>query len=51
MNDREDKVCYNLWMTEEEERLLLQNMKSLPSLVWMILKKAYKRGDFEKQQK
>ena len=49
MNPRKDKVCYNLWMTKQEEKLLKENLMSLPSMVWMVLKKAYKRGDFEKR--
>jgi len=47
-SNRKDKVLYELWMTKDEERVLLEHIKSLPSLVWMVIKKAYKRGDFKK---
>jgi len=43
------KVSYELKLTEQEERLLLQSMDSLPSLAWTIIKKANKRGDFKKK--
>jgi len=49
MNPRKDKVLYGLWLTNQEEKLLLESMKSLPSLVWTIMRKAQKRGDFEKR--
>ena len=48
-NQRKDKVLYNLWLTKQEEKLLLESMKSLPSLAWTIIKKANKRGDFLKE--
>ena len=42
------KVSYELKVTEQEEKLLLQSINSLPSLAWTIIKEAYKRGDFNK---
>ena len=45
------KVTYELKLTEQEEKLLLQSMDSLPSLAWTIIKKANKRGDFNKKWK
>jgi len=48
MSDRKGKVLYNLWLTKQEEKLLVESMKSLPSLAWTIIKKANKRGDFLK---
>ena len=47
---RKDKVCYKLYLTKDEGRVLLEHMKTLPSLVWMILRKADKRGDFKKDE-
>lgn len=49
VNKRKDKVCYNLWLNKQEEKLLMESMKSIPSLAWTIVKKAHKRGDFKKQ--
>ncbi|GAG27730.1 unnamed protein product [marine sediment metagenome] len=47
-SNREDKICYKLWLTEQEEKILLESMKSTPSIAWTIVRKAHKRGDFEK---
>lgn len=49
VNLRKDKVCYNLWLTKQEEKILLESMKSLPSIAWTIVRKANRRGDFEKR--
>ena len=49
MEKRKDMVCYNLWLTQQEEKMLLESMKTIPSLAWTIVRKANKRGDFEKQ--
>ena len=46
MNKRKGMVLYQFWLTEQEEKLLLQSIESIPSLAWAIIKKAYKRGDF-----
>ena len=43
------KVTYELKLTEQEEKLLLQSINSLPSLAWTIIKKANKRGDFKQK--
>ena len=40
------KVCYNLLVTKQEEKLLLVGLKTLPTVAWTILRKAYNRGDF-----
>jgi len=45
------KVCYNLFLTKQEEKLLLETIKSVPSVAWIIIKKAHKRGDFFKEEK
>ena len=44
-----NKVIYEIRLTEQEEKLLLQSINSLPSLAWTIIKEAYKRGDFKKK--
>ena len=44
-----EKVTYELKVTEQEEKLLLQSIESLPSLAWTIIKEAYKRGDFNRK--
>ena len=46
VNKRKGKVCYNLWLTEQEEKLLLESIETIPSLAWTIVRKANKRGDF-----
>ncbi len=48
MNERKDKILYQFWLTEQEEKLFLESIESIPSLAWALIKKAYKRGDFEK---
>ncbi len=47
-NERKDKIVYQLWLTEQEEKLLLESMNNLPSLALTIIRKLNKRGDFEK---
>ncbi len=50
VNPRKDKVCYNLWMTKQEEKFLVECLNAgLPSISWTIINKANKRGDFEKR--
>ena len=44
-----NKVIYEIRLTEQEEKLLLQSINSLPSLAWTIIKEANKRGDFKKK--
>ena len=44
-----DKIVYELKLTEQEEKLLLQTIKSIPSLAWAIIQKANKRGDFNRK--
>jgi len=46
-----DKVMYKLWLTVDEERLMLENFSNLSSLTWSLIKKAYKRGDFSKDKR
>ena len=48
MVNRKDKVCYNLWLTKQEEKLLIEGLQTIPTIGWTIVKKAQKRGDFEK---
>jgi len=43
-----NKVVYELRITKQEEKLLIQSMGSIPSLAWTIIRKANKRGDFKK---
>ena len=46
MNPRKDMVLYNLWLTKDEERVIKECLGSIPSISWLIIKKAFKRGDF-----
>ena len=48
-NSRKDKVGYELWLTEQEEKLILESMDNLPALAITIIRKAFKRGDFNKR--
>lgn len=48
-NPRKDKILYNLWLTEEEERMIKECIEILPSLGATILNNAIKRGDFKKR--
>lgn len=49
MNPHKGMILYGLWLTPEEEKALLENIKIIPSLAWSILLKAMERGDFEKR--
>lgn len=48
-NERKDKVIYSLWLTEQEEKLLLESFEKVSSVSWAIIKQAHERGDFEKR--
>ena len=47
MNDRKNKILYQMWLEEDEERFLLDCLeKEMYSIAWTIIKEAFKRGDF-----
>ncbi len=48
MNPRKGKICYILWITKDEENFMMQNFR-IPTFVWRIINKAFKRGDFKKK--
>lgn len=49
-NPRKGKAVYNLWLTEDEERLLLEALNGgLWSSAFLIIKAAKERGDFERR--
>jgi len=48
-NPRKDMNLYKLWLTEQEERILLKALKEgINSISYTIIKKAHERGDFYK---
>jgi len=49
MNPRKDKVCYVLWITKQEEKILLDSLGKIPSIAWTLINNANERGDFEKK--
>lgn len=44
------KINYTLNLYVDEERILNESLKhGINSISWLVLKKAYKRGDFKKE--
>lgn len=49
-NPRKNKKLYSLWLTELEEKLLLQEIKASGAImVKQIIRQAFDRGDLEKR--
>ena len=49
-NPRKNKLLYAVWLSEDEERLLLESFKlGINSMAWSILKRVYEREDFLKR--
>jgi len=52
MKSRKNKICCKLWLTRDEKRLFKKLLKErIYSIAWAIIAKAYKRGDFEMEEK
>jgi len=52
MKERTGKICWNLYLTVDEERILISLLKAgISSIAYTIIKKAYNRDDFIKRRK
>jgi len=50
INPRKDKKLLKIWLTDEEERILLENLKQsqyCEKIIYLIISKAKERGDLE----
>jgi len=48
-NPRKGKITYTLWLSKEEERILLENLKhGLPCAIGLKIQEKFKEGDFLK---
>lgn len=48
-NLRKDKVVYALWLTKQEENMILELLDTRSDLIADIINQAHKRGDFHKR--
>jgi len=50
MNSRKNKQLFSLWLTQEEAKILFEQFKTNNAVyIASILRRAIKRGDFEKR--